>query len=157
MAEPERTGVTVHVQLSDEDPIVVPSSEFEAGEHGVTTGLRLIPWHRVVRYWLDLPQAGEADQDRARPTVRLELDGGSGASQRLVVDADRFEVGPWTVSYLDPAPDRVEPDRGLAIFRMVHIPWARVREFERVRVNASEGGFFEPAVGRMPERPDAPS
>jgi hypothetical protein len=156
MGVPGHSVETVHVELTDADPIVVSFTAFEAGEHGVSIGQRLIPWHRVARYWWDLPQdrvGGAEEEGRPRPTVRLALNGGPDRAEEIVVDADRFEVAAWTVSYL--YRDRVEPERGTAVFRKVHVPWARVFEFERTWVSAREGSLAEPPVGSVPSRPDA--
>jgi hypothetical protein len=138
-------GTTVHIELDDGEAIETSSRTFDAGEHGVTIGLRVIPWHRLRAYWWELPVPGGGDPDESgpRPTVRVELGDGTSAGEELHVDGDHFEVTARGISFI--VEDRVEPERGVVVHRMMHVPWGHVREFERVRIDASRS---------MPTRPD---
>ena len=138
-------GTTVHIELDHGAAIEASSRVFDAGEHGVTIGLRVIPWQRVRAYWWELPpqDGGDSDELGARPTVRLELDDGTSGGRQLEVDGDRFEVMNWGISFM--VEDRVELERGAVVHRMMHVPWGHVLEYERVRIGTPSS---------MPTRPD---
>lgn len=70
-----------------------------------------------------------------------------------IVPADRFDVGPWSVSMM--VPDRVEPDAAAVIYRRLTIPWARVIEYERLVDDANTDARLREKQGAMPLRPDS--
>jgi hypothetical protein len=142
-------GTMVHIELDDGETLETSSRTFDAVEHGVTIGLRVIPWHRLRAYWweLPLPGGGASDETGPRPTVLVEIDDGTSEGAKLEVDGDHFEVTPWGISFM--VEDRVEPERGVVVHRMMHVPWGRVREFERVRIDTSSSTPTRPNTAEV--------
>jgi alkylated DNA nucleotide flippase Atl1 len=127
----------------EERRIEVPLVELEVSERGVAVGATFYPWRRVIDYEWEVEETEEPEHLRARQLiVRVLLDDLQGGIEEHLVHADRFEVGPWTLSML--LSERVEPEAGRAVFRRVTVPWHRVLEYERL---VSEGGG-------IPARPD---
>ncbi len=122
-------------------------AELETSERGVAVGSTFYPWRRLVSYeWEVVEHAGEGDLPRLRQLlVRVLTTSEDGGAEEHRVPADRFEVGPWSISML--VPDRVEPESERAVFRRVTVPWHRVLEYERMLAEASIGT-------QVPLRPD---
>jgi hypothetical protein len=125
----------------------LPLAELETSERGVAVGAAFYPWRRVVSYeWEIVEHASEAALARPRQLmVRVLTQSTDGGVEEHRVAADRFEVGPWTVSML--VPERVEPDGQRAVFRRVTVPWHRVLEYERMLAEL-------PTASTVPGRPD---
>jgi hypothetical protein len=143
--------VSTAVRLMTEDPdggapLVreVDPGEFETTERGVFLGTLFVPWHRVIRYDWELRQEFETTVGEApsRARIRARFDDGSPEGQTIVVPADQFENGPWTVSML--VDRHVEPEQGVLVVDKVFIPWLRMIEYERLPI--------EPTA--TPARPD---
>lgn len=129
----------------------VPSGQFEPAEHGVGLGRVFVPWSRVRRYWWaigfrDVEPMGE------RPTlsrVRVVFDDGTPHGDVHLVPGDRFETGPFVVTVI--IDDHVDLEGRRVSRRKLCVPWHRVIEFERLRVNVAAVLHDEDHV---PERPD---
>ena len=119
----------------------VPTEDFETSERGIMfSGNTVIPWHRVIRYTRESTQ--EVDHSfRMHAEIRVWLDDGTAEGEMLKVRADRFEQGQWTVDLLIEKALNVEA--GIFHVTKIHVPWARVLEFERL-----------PAPVEVPTRPD---
>jgi uncharacterized protein (UPF0248 family) len=119
----------------------VPTEAFEAAERGIMLGGNtVIPWHRVIRYTRETTQ--EVDHSfRRHAEMRVWLDDGTAEGETLKVRADRFEQGQWTVDLLVEKALNVEA--GIFHVTKIHVPWARVLEFERLA-----------APVEVPTRPD---
>jgi hypothetical protein len=141
--------VTVLVDEADGGTSTIEASaaDFEAAERGIAIGRRFIPWHRIRRYEWDLPPKEFADDRRASARVRLVVDDGAGNAQEHVIGADGFETGAFAVTML--LEDVVDADNGTVTVRRVGFPWHRVREYERIPVDATSEDV------RLPGRPDA--
>lgn len=118
----------------------VPSEDFETTDRGVALGTTIVPWHRVLRYTREIT-APVDDALRSHAEMRVWVDDGTDAGETFTIRADRFEAGPWTVDLLVERALLVEA--GAYHFTKVHVPWARVLEYERLAVPA-----------RVPGRPD---
>lgn len=123
-------------------------AELETSERGVAVGAAFYPWRRVISYeWEIVEHASEAALARPRQLmVRVLTQSIDGGVEEHRVAADRFEVGPWTVSML--VPERVEPDEQRAVFRRVTVPWHRVLEYERMLTE------LPTTASTVPHRPD---
>ena len=130
----------VRIDLEDGGAMTASTAEFEPTEHGLLIGLLLIPWHRVRRYaWTLSPRDYVSETNgHARAKVRLSLHG----QDELVVLAERFETGSWTVSVV--MDDFVDAETGLVHRTRLFVPWHRVIEYERM-----------PITLEAPPRPDA--
>jgi hypothetical protein len=140
---------TVRLTIEDPDggpPLVreVVPGEFETTERGAFLGTLFVPWHRIIRYDWELRQEFETTIGEApsRARIRVRFDDGSPQGQTIVVPADQFESGPWTVSLL--VDRHVEPEQGVLVVDKVFVPWSRVVEYERLPM--------QPKV--TPARPD---
>jgi hypothetical protein len=134
-------NATSSLRVTTEDPdggapLVrdVASDAFETTERGVFMGPLFVPWHRVIRYHRELRQefvtaVGEAP---SKARIRIRVDDGSPSGNTIVVAADRFEGGPWTISML--VDRHVEPEQGVLVVDKVFIPWSRVIEYERLPI-----------------------
>jgi hypothetical protein len=122
-------------------------AELETSERGVAVDAAFYPWRRVVSYeWEIVEHASEVSPARPRQLmVRVLTQSTDGGVEEHRVAADRFEVGPWTVSML--VPERVEPEEQRAVFRRVTVPWHRVLEYERMLAEL-------PTASTVPDRPD---
>ncbi len=109
--------------------VTATMAELDPSEQGLSIGTRFIPWHRIVSYGWPLRQSTEVGDGHHRVTVRFVVDEGT-ATRIYEVPADRFELGPWTMTAL--LEDRVEPEEGLRVFRRVSFPWEAVQEYERI-------------------------
>jgi hypothetical protein len=121
-------------------------AELETSERGVAIGPAFYPWRRVVSYEWEVMEAAP-DEGLARPRqllVRVLTQGPDGPEEHRVA-ADRFEVGPWTISMV--VPDRVEPDSQRSVLRRITLPWHRVLEYERMLAEAK-------TAAEVPDRPD---
>jgi uncharacterized protein (UPF0248 family) len=153
--------ITVHLRLSDpggegETVRDIPLQDVDASEHGIGIGRTFYPWHRVVSYEWEVPEQRQDDEVRTRQLrVRIVVRDADGAPREHVVPADRFDVGPWSVSMM--VPERVEPEAASAIYRRLTIPWARVIEYERLVDDASADIGLGRSKGSMPVRPDSPA
>jgi hypothetical protein len=152
MADAPSGVVTARLRLTDVwggDDVVreIPLAEVEMAQRGVTVGTAFYPWSRVVSCeWEVVEQAPEEELLRPRQLlVRVLLSTPSGGVEEHRVNADRFEIGTWTLSLL--VPERVEPEIGRVVFRRLTVPWHRVLEYERFVAEASAGGD-------VPARPD---
>jgi uncharacterized protein (UPF0248 family) len=121
--------------------IDVPTEVFETSERGIMLGgNRVIPWHRVIRYTRETTQ--EVDHSfRKHAELRVWLDDGTDEGETIKVRTDRFEQGQWTVDLLVEKALNVEA--GIFHVTKIHVPWARVLEYERL-----------PAPVEVPSRPD---
>jgi hypothetical protein len=130
----------VHIELEDGATMSASTAEFEPTEHGLLIGLLLIPWHRVRRYsWSLAPRDFMADADgHARARVRLAVHG----EDEIVVLAERFETGSWTVNVV--VDEFMDAETGLVHRQRLFVPWHMVREYERM-----------PLTLEAPPRPDA--
>jgi alkylated DNA nucleotide flippase Atl1 len=117
----------------------VPTEDFEATERGVVLGNTIVPWHRVLRYNREITSPVD-DALRSHPEMRLWVDDGTEAGETLTIRGDRFEPGPWTLDVLVERALLVEA--GVYHLTKIHVPWARVLEYERSPVQARA------AVGR---------
>jgi hypothetical protein len=137
---PAQAVTVVRIELEDGATMTASSAEFEPTEHGLLIGLLLIPWHRVRRYaWALSPRDYATDGDtHARAKVRVAIHG----EDEMVVAAERFETGTWTVSLV--IDDFVDVETGTVHRRRLFIPWHRVLEYERM-----------PMTLEAPPRPDA--
>jgi hypothetical protein len=133
--------VRTAVRLTTEDPDGGPPlvrevapGEFETTERGAFLGTLFVPWHRIFRYDWELRQEFETTVGEApsRARIRVRFDDGSPKGQTIVVPADQFESGPWTVSML--VDRHVEPEQGVLVVDKVFVPWSRVIEFERLPI-----------------------
>jgi hypothetical protein len=121
-------------------------AELETSERGIAVGPAFYPWRRVVSYEWEVLEA-EPDEGLARPRqllVRVLTQGGDGPEEHRVA-ADRFEVGPWSVSMV--LPDRVDPETQRSVLRRITFPWHRVLEYERMLAEAT-------TAAAVPDRPD---
>jgi hypothetical protein len=121
-------------------------AELETSERGVAIGPAFYPWRRVVSYEWEVLES-EPDEGLARPRqllVRVLTQGPDGPEEHRVA-ADRFEVGPWTISMV--IPDRVEPETQRTVLRRITLPWYRVLEYERMLAEAK-------TAAEVPDRPD---
>ena len=126
-----------------ETVIEVPTETLEPTERGlVVDGALVMPWHRVIRYTRETTQEVEPSL-RQHAEVRVWLDDGTDDGETLVVRADRFEVGPYTVDMVIERALNVEA--GLFHVTKIYVPWDRVLEFERLPM---------PATTDVPTRPD---
>jgi hypothetical protein len=152
--------ITVHLRLSGpggdgETVRDVPLQEVDASEHGVAIGRTFYPWHRVVSYEWEVPEQRRDDDVGSRQLqVRVVIRDTDGESEHIV-PADRFDVGPWSVSMM--VPDRVEPDAATMVYRRLTIPWARLIEYERLVDDAKADARLGRWQGSMPVRPDSSS
>ena len=127
-------GNVFRVHLADPsgrtDVIDVPTEDFEVSERGIMLGgNKVVPWHRVIRYTRETTQ--EVDEAfRMHAEMRIWLDDGTDDGEILKVRADRFEQGQWTVDLLLEKALNVEA--GIFHVTKIHVPWARVLEFERL-------------------------
>ena len=119
----------------------VPSEDFESMDRGISLGTTtIIPWHRVIRYTREVVQTiDEAFLTRAE--IRAWVDDGSDEGERLLVRADRFDAGSWTADFL--VERTLDIEAGQVHFTKIHVPWARVLEYERLL-----------APVEVPSRPD---
>jgi uncharacterized protein (UPF0248 family) len=119
----------------------VPTEDFEVSDRGITLGGNtVIPWHRVIRYTREATQ--EVDTAfRQHAEMRVWLDDGTDEGETIKVRSDRLEQGQWTVDLQIERALNVEA--GIFHVTKIHVPWARVLEFERLPV----------PVG-VPSRPD---
>jgi len=134
-------GVSVvRIDLEDGGTMTSSTAEFEPTPNGLLVGLLLLPWHRIRKYsWTLSPRDYSAEADgHARARVRLAIAG----EDELVVLAERFETGSWTVNVV--LDDFVDADTGLVHRIRVFVPWHRVREYERMPITLD-----------APPRPDA--
>ena len=121
-------------------------AELETSERGVAIGPAFYPWRRVVSYEWDVLEA-EPEEALARPRqllVRVLTQGPDGPEEHRVA-ADRFEVGPWTISMV--IPDHLDTESQRSILRRITLPWHRVLEYERMLAEAK-------TASEVPERPD---
>lgn len=120
----------ISIRLTDGTEISSPTGDFEPVEHGVQVGRLLIPWHRVLAYsWpLATEDFAEEKAGHVRARVRLMVDG-----EEIVVPADRFETGPWTVTVI--VDDVVDAEDSSVVRRKLFVPWAHVDEFERMPID----------------------
>jgi hypothetical protein len=121
-------------------------AELETSERGVAVGPAFYPWRRVVSYEWDVIEAGP-EEGFARPRqllVRVLAQGPDGPEEHRVA-ADRFEVGPWTISMV--LPDLVDTETQRTVLRRVTMPFHRVLEYERMLAEAS-------TASAVPDRPD---
>lgn len=125
---PVQGATVVRIEMEDGGSMTASTAEFEPTEHGLLVGLLLIPWHRVRRYsWGLSPRDYMADADgHARAKVRLAIHG----EDEVVVPAERFETGSWTVNVV--VDDFVDAQTGLVHRHRLFIPWHRVLEYERM-------------------------
>jgi hypothetical protein len=89
----------------------------------------------------------EPDPGSGRPRqllVRVLTQGPDGPEEHRVA-AERFEVGPWTISMV--VPDRVDTETQRSVLRRITFPWHRVLEYERMLVEATTAAL-------VPDRPD---
>jgi hypothetical protein len=122
-------------------------AELETSERGVAIGPAFYPWRRVVSYEWEILES-EPEEALARPRqllVRVLTQGPDGPEEHRVA-ADRFEVGPWTISMV--LPERVDTQTQRSVLRRVTLPWHRVLEYERMLAEAKTASV-------VPERPDA--
>ena len=128
--------VTVSIDEGDgkRSTIETSAAEFEAAERGIAVGRRFFPWHRVHRYEWDLPPKDFAEDRRVAARVRVVIEDGKGAFEEHVVGADGFETGAFAVTML--VEDAVDAERGTISVRRIGVPWNRVREYERIPVDA---------------------
>lgn len=147
-------AVTVELDLPDGGVELreVASGQFEPAEHGVALGRVFVPWNRVRRYWWDLGvHQMEAPGDRpALARVRVVFDDGTPQGEVYLVAGDRFEMGPYVVTVI--VDDEVDLQRERASRRKLCVPWHRVFEFERLRVNVA--AVMHEGEESIPERPD---
>lgn len=142
MSAPDGSFYRVHLA----DPggrtsvIDVPAEDFEPTERGISLGSTLVPWHRVIRYTREVTQTID-DSFLAHAEVRAWLDDGSDEGERIVVRADRFDTGRWTVDLLVERALNVEA--GVLHLTKIHVPWTRVLEYQRLPVRVE-----------VPSRPD---
>ena len=118
----------------------IPTEDFEATERGVALGNTIVPWHRVLRYTREMTQPVD-EALRSHAEMRVWVDDGTDDGETLMIRADRFETGPWTVDLLVERALLVEA--GAYHLTKIHVPWARVLEYERL-----------PSKVRVPVRPD---
>ena len=121
-------------------------AELETSERGIAVGPAFYPWRRVVSYEWEVFES-EPGEGLARPRqllVRVLTQGPDGPEEHRVA-ADRFEVGPWTISMV--VPDRVDTETQRSVLRRVTLPWHRVLEYERMLAEAK-------TASEVPERPD---
>lgn len=145
------TALTVRLRLRDlfgGDDVIreMAMSELEPSERGVGVGPMFYPWRRVVSYEWELVEP-TTDEPVARPRqliVRVLVQGVEGPEEFRVA-ADRFELGPWTVSLT--VLERVEPERGRTVFRRIAVPWHRILEYERLLAEIV-------TADDVPDRPD---
>lgn len=145
------TALTVRLRLRDlfgGDDVIreMAMSELEPSERGVGVGPMFYPWRRVVSYEWELVEP-TTDEAVARPRqliVRVLVQGIEGPEEYRVA-ADRFELGPWTVSLT--VLERVEPERGRTVFRRIAVPWHRILEYERLLAEIV-------TADDVPDRPD---
>lgn len=122
----------------------IPSEAFETTDRGIVMGATtVIPWHRVLRYTREVIQPLEEVVLQTHAEIRAWVDDGSEAGERIQVRTDRFETGPWTADFL--MERAVNVDAATIHLTKVHVPWARIYEYERM---------FLPADAAMPRRPD---
>ncbi|HSL12540.1 MAG TPA: hypothetical protein VLA82_14635 [Actinomycetota bacterium] len=151
MADLPTNVVAVRLRLLDVwggDDVVreLSLAELETSERGVAVGPAFYPWRRVVSYEWEVFEAGP-DEGFARPRqllVRVLAHGPDGPEEHRVA-ADRFEVGPWTISMV--LPDRVDTETQRTVLRRVTMPWHRVLEYERMLAEAA-------TASAVPDRPD---
>jgi len=146
-------GPVYRVHLADPGKRIaiheVPTESFEAAERGITMyETRVVPWHRVLRYVRDVVQPLGEPELAAHAEIRAWLDDGSEAGEMLQVRTDRFEPGPWTADFL--VVEAVNVEAATLHLKKIHVPWARIFEYERVRFPA--GNVFREHV--VPARPD---
>ena len=121
-------------------------AELETSERGIAVGPAFYPWRRVVSYEWEVLET-EPAEGLARPRqllVRVLTQGADGPEEHRVA-ADRFEVGPWSVSMV--VPDRVDAETQRSVLRRVTFPWHRVLEYERMLAEAT-------TAAAVPDRPD---
>jgi uncharacterized protein (UPF0248 family) len=138
-------GNTYTVHLSDpggrSSVLDVPTEDFESMERGIALGATtIVPWHRVIRYTREIVQPID-DAFLTRAEIRAWVDDGSDEGERLLVRADRFDAGSLTADFLVERTLNVEA--GEVHLTKIHVPWARVLEYERVK-----------APVQVPSRPD---
>lgn len=145
------TALTVRLRLRDlfgGDDVIreMAMSELEPSERGVGVGPMFYPWRRVVSYEWELvePTTEEAVARPRQLIVRVLVQGIEGPEEFRVA-ADRFELGPWTVSLT--VLERVEPERRRTVFRRIAVPWHRILEYERLLAEIV-------TAGDVPDRPD---
>jgi hypothetical protein len=121
-------------------------AELETSERGVSIGTSFYPWRRVISYEWDIIESVDDDPVvRPRQLVVRVLTEAHAGPQEHRVNADRFEVGPWTISMA--IPDRIEPETGRTVLRRITVPWHRVLEYERLLADAR-------VAQKVPSRPD---
>jgi hypothetical protein len=151
MGDVSTNVISVRLHLADVwggDDVVreMTLAELETSERGIAVGPAFYPWRRVVSYEWEVLES-EPDPGLARPRqllVRVLTQGPDGPEEHRVA-ADRFEVGPWTVSMV--IPDRVDTETQRSVMRRITFPWHRVLEYERMLVEATTGAL-------VPDRPD---
>jgi hypothetical protein len=128
--------VTVSIDDGDgkRSTIETSAAEFEAAERGIAVGRRFFPWHRIHRYEWDLPPKDFAEDRRIAARVRVVIEDGDGRVEEHVVGADGFETGAFAVTML--VEDVVDAEQGTVSVRRIGVPWHRVREYERIPVDA---------------------
>jgi hypothetical protein len=117
--------------------IETSAAEFEAAERGIAVGRRFFPWHRIHRYEWDLPPKDFTEDRRAFARVRVVIEDSDGTVEEHVVGADGFETGAFAVTML--VEDAVDAEHGTVCVRRIGAPWNRVREYERIPVDANAG------------------
>jgi hypothetical protein len=151
MGDASTNVIGVRLRLADVwagDDVVreMTLAELETSERGIAVGPAFYPWRRVVSYEWEVLES-EPDPGLTRPRqllVRVLTQGADGPEEHRVA-ADRFEVGPWTVSMV--VPDRVDTETQRSVLRRITFPWHRVLEYERMLVEAT-------TAASVPDRPD---
>ena len=140
---------------TDTDVREVPFSELEPSEHGITMKRVFVPWHRIEEYGWEVrrPPDAEVGSSRSRASVRVVIDDGSREGATYSLPSDRFEIGPWSVSFL--LDRRIEPDEGVLVSDRLVFPWHRVLEYERI-IHGDDAGLIAStgATSTTPSRPD---
>jgi uncharacterized protein (UPF0248 family) len=143
MSAPDVNAYRVHLA----DPggrssvLDVPSEDFESLDRGIAIGTTtIIPWHRVIRYTREVVQVNDV-AFLTRAEIRAWVDDGTDEGERIIVRADRFDAGALTADFL--VERMLDVDAGEVHLTKIHVPWARVLEYERL-----------PASVEVPSRPD---
>jgi hypothetical protein len=139
-----QVGVDARIELSGGASLTSPVTEIEPTDRGIRIGMLFFPWHRVLRYWLDLPSKGgrsSAPSDRVH--VRIVLEDGSPEGEAHVVTAEQFEAGPWTLNLIA---ETASEDGTRTLRRKLCVPWHSVREYERLTAAGSEASDEETVV-----------
>ena len=143
MSAPDVNGYRVHLA----DPggrssvLDVPSEDFDSLDRGIAIGTTtIIPWHRVIRYTREVVQVNDV-AFLTRAEIRAWVDDGTDEGERIIVRADRFDAGSQTADFL--VERMVDVEAGTVHLTKIHVPWARVLEYERLK-----------APVEVPSRPD---